>query len=491
MTQLFANNAYGSLGATLSNSATSLTLATGQGARFPSPTGGDHFLVTLIGIDSNGNENAWEIVRVTGRSTDALTIVRAQEGTLAAPWVAGTRVEARATSGLFNSLLQKSGGTLTGGVNFIGSGLRITGDFSNATLANRLMFQTSTANGNTGVYLIPHGTAQISTLRLANRSDPANAGYAQIQINNTEVSLVAGFSGTGSYLPLTIAVGGNQQLVIDTTGKGAATRDWTFGGVSVGRGGGSISLNTAIGVDALLNSTINSGENTALGYLACRFNTSGWGQTALGAFALANLTDGDYNTAIGAYALTFNATSLNNCTGIGYEATVTGGNQVQLGNSITTTYVYGTVQNRSDLNDKADVRDTVLGLEFINALRPVDFKWDMREDYRPTRPVAPSESATEEQKAAHDFAMAQWLISCQLENITRDGSKKRLRYHHGLIAQEVKEVLDAMGIDFGGYQDHSVLGGEDVLSIGYDELIAPLIKAVQQLSARVELLEAM
>jgi len=32
------------------------------------------------------------------------------------------------------------------------------------------------------------------------------------------------------------------------------------------------------------------------------------------------------------------------------------------------------VQNRSDANDKADVRPTVLGLDFINSLRPVDFK---------------------------------------------------------------------------------------------------------------------
>ena len=48
---------------------------------------------------------------------------------------------------------------------------------------------------------------------------------------------------------------------------------------------------------------------------------------------------------------------------------------------VPTTYVYGTVQNRSDSRDKADVRDTVLGLDFINKLRPVDFKWDLREQY--------------------------------------------------------------------------------------------------------------
>src|SRR3546814_13145999 len=60
---------------------------------------------------------------------------------------------------------------------------------------------------------------------------------------------------------------------------------------------------------------------------------------------------------------------------------ISGANQVQLGDSATTSYVYGTVQNRSDARDKADIRDTQLGLDFIKALRPVDYRWDMREDY--------------------------------------------------------------------------------------------------------------
>jgi hypothetical protein len=77
-----------------------------------------------------------------------------------------------------------------------------------------------------------------------------------------------------------------------------------------------------------------------------------------------------------------------------------------------------------------------------------------------------------------------------MSNLVHDGSKIRTRYHHGLIAQEVKSVLDSKGIDFGGYQDHSVKGGEDVLSLGYSELIAPLIKAIQELNAKVDALSA-
>jgi hypothetical protein len=149
-------------------------------------------------------------------------------------------------------------------------------------------------------------------------------------------------------------------------------------------------------------------------------------------------------------------TVLENSTCVGYNTAVTGNNQVQLGDVNTTTYVYGTVQNRSDMRDKADIRDTELGLDFINKLRPVDFKWNYRELY---------------------------------QDEVNDGSKKGSRYHHGLITQEVFEVIKETGKDFGGYQDHSLNGGSDVQSLGYDEFVAPLIKAVQELSEKCIILE--
>ena len=244
---------------------------------------------------------------------------------------------------------------------------------------------------------------------------------------------------------------------------------------------------TAIGYGALQDNTVGI-INTAVGVSALQSNTTGDSNTAVGYVALGATTTGSNNTAIGYSAL--NISNYTNTTGLGYNTDVTGSNQVQLGNSSTTTYAYGAVANRSDIRDKADVRDTTLGLEFVNALRPVDFKWDMREDYRAKAPKAPEQDATEEEKAAYKVAKDKWLEDVKLANITNDGSKKRTRFHHGLIAQEVKAVLDAKGIDFGGFQDHSVKGGDDVLSIGYEELIAPLIKAIQELSAEVAALKA-
>lgn len=77
----------------------------------------------------------------------------------------------------------------------------------------------------------------------------------------------------------------------------------------------------------------------------------------------------------------------------------------------------------------------------------------------------------------------------RFSHLHADGSKARTRFHHGLVAQEVAEVIARTGLDFGGYQDHTVNGGEDVRSLGYSELIAPLIKAVQELAARNDDLE--
>jgi len=103
MTQVFKNNAYASLSAELSAAGTLATLAAGQGARFPAPTGGDHFLATLILLDGNGAEAGWEIVKCTARATDGLTIERAQEGTTARIWPVGSRIELRTTAGTLDS----------------------------------------------------------------------------------------------------------------------------------------------------------------------------------------------------------------------------------------------------------------------------------------------------------------------------------------------------------------------------------------------------
>jgi len=319
--------------------------------------------------------------------------------------------------------------------------------------------------------------------------------FNQTGDNNTAVG---GFALQNNLVDNNTAVG-RSSLQTNTTGASN-----TAVGVSALNANTTGNQNTAFGVNALKNNTTGN-FNTAIGMSTLISNATGIYNTAVGISALYNNTTANNNTAIGRESLNAN-TVFENVTGLGYNAAVTASNQVQLGNASTTTYAYGAVQNRSDIRDKADVRDTTLGLEFVNALRPVDFKWDIREDYRPeapesvAKPAELKEDASDEDKAkyaeelaaynAYKVEINKWLEAVKLANITHDGSKKRNRFHHGLIAQEVKAVLDAKGIDFGGFQDHSVKGGDDVLSIGYEELIAPMLKAIQELSAKVAELEA-
>lgn len=107
----------------------------------------------------------------------------------------------------------------SGNLSLSGTGQRITGDFSNTTVANRVMFQTSTVNGNTGIVLIPNGTATQTTFSTANNSDPTNAGVLQLLSNTTEARVSSAYFGSGTYLPLTFYTGGAERMRIDTSGN--------------------------------------------------------------------------------------------------------------------------------------------------------------------------------------------------------------------------------------------------------------------------------
>ena len=327
-----------------------------------------------------------------------------------------------------------------------------TGNF-NTAVGSEALFANTTGNFNTAVGR--------EALRNATASSNTAVGQAALQANTTG--------------------GGNTAVGRDALHDNTIGPSNTAVGQSALRSNTIGTSNTAVGAGALVVNT-SGNTNTALGNGALSNNTVGNDNTAVGETALRDNTTGNRNTALGIQALI--STNFTNTTGVGANSVVTASNQVQLGDSSTTTFAYGPVQDLSDLRDKADVRDTALGLDFITALRPVDFRWDLREDYRPPMPDAPAADASEAERADYAGKLEQWREASRLGNISHDGSKKRTRFHHGLIAQEVAEVIARTGIDFGGYQDHTVNGGDDVRSLGYEELIAPLIKAVQELAGR-------
>jgi hypothetical protein len=302
----------------------------------------------------------------------------------------------------------------------------------------------------------------------------ARANLGVLSIDQTYAAIA-----TSSSLP---NLAGNSGKFLTASGASArwstSLRTWgstvIFGNNTLGSTGSYIgNSNTVIGDSALYSDASGASGNTAIGASAGYSLIGGNNNSFLGNISGQWLQSGINNTFLGygsgLYKISGgtspNIIGFDNCTYVGALTRGSASNQVNLGDSSTTTYAYGAVQSRSDIRDKADVRNTILGLDFICRLRPVDYRWDYREDYS-----TPAK---------------------------KDGSKKRKRYHHGLISQEVKATLDELGIDFGGYQDHSIGGGEDITSIGYIELIAPILKAIQELNqtiialqTRLNLLEA-
>lgn len=140
------------------------------------------------------------------------------------------------------------------------------------------------------------------------------------------------------------------------------------------------------------------------------------------------------------------------------------------------TYNLGTIANRwmgitsatavvvsSDARLKCEVQASPLGLSFVESLRPVAYK----------------------------LVEGKNVISKNRRGGYEHNSTPGTRRHFGLIAQEVRAALVKHGVDDAAFWILS--DPADPLSsqaLRYEELISPLIAAIQELSARVNALEA-
>lgn len=87
------NNATGFLATAISASDTGLVLQAGNGAAFSALSAGEYFYATLVSAGGT-----LEVVKVTARVGDTMTVVRAQEGSTAAGFAPGSRLEQRVTA---------------------------------------------------------------------------------------------------------------------------------------------------------------------------------------------------------------------------------------------------------------------------------------------------------------------------------------------------------------------------------------------------------
>jgi len=234
--------------------------------------------------------------------------------------------------------------------------------------------------------------------------------------------------------------------------------------------------NIGIGKDAMGGSIAGGEFNVGVGNYAGNAVTSGDNNTFIGHNAGDDVADGSSNTFVGKNAGNNIVAGTGNVH-IGVDVVGSaGGNDfsIALGNGISVAandFSFGKASNvvtcdfdadaafsrSSDIRKKKNVKDSTLGLDFINDLRPVTFNWKPNNEF------------------PKDFS------EYSEENMMNLDSTM-----HGMIAQEVKTALDKSGVnDFGGWKEDE--DGSQRLS--QELFVYPLIKAVQELTARVKELE--
>jgi hypothetical protein len=218
------------------------------------------------------------------------------------------------------------------------------------------------------------------------------------------------------------------------------------------------SRNTCVGINSG-NATTTAVDNVFLG-------------TQAGTYEVGTTT-GSYNTIVGGYCHTSAVDSIQQIV-MGHNVTGNGNNTLCFGNATTDSSIaFGatSITAPSDQRYKEEIADATAGLSFIKDLRPVTFKWKKEKDVPSDHPAYV------------------------------EGSDKRVmesngETNHGFIAQEVKAVIDnhpeikdgfAMWSEQGLDENGNSTGGRQRLGEG--ALIPILVKAIQELEARLAVLE--
>lgn len=369
-------------------------------------------------------------------------------------------------------------------------------------------------------------------------TDEAGALKVNSKLNTTDVMQQGGMQVIRNNETLDSMTGG---LTVGNTGyslsHSTGPEGWynTCVGLNAGKAITTGSNNTVLGWSALLQSTTGK-KNTSLGmysmysnssgeenhagcYAALFANTTGKGNCGIGYSAMYSNTEGDYNVGVGYNAL-YSSTTTDYNTAVGYwagryvagggenqtpsnsvflgydtrsestgetnqvvigsQAIGNGANTVTLGNtSISELHCQVDITVDSDARIKRDITPTIVGLDFIEALNPVTFKKVNPADY-------PDEIKPQEFKDENITVKEPGEDDVIALRKAKDRPKDDDKTYIGLIAQELEEVLNSQGIDV----DLVKTNKQGKKSITYGNLVAPLIKAVQELSKEVKDLKA-
>jgi len=278
------------------------------------------------------------------------------------------------------------------------------------------------------------------------------AGYKCTAYYNTFVGYQSGSavtSGTSNCF-----VGYNAALSV-TTG----TQNTIIGANTAGSQT-TASYNSAVGT-LTLDATTTGARNSALGYGSGLNNTTGDSNVFVGYRAGGNITTGGYNTFVG-YEADASSNNLLNATAIGNGAVVDASNKVRIGNS-SVTVIEGNpaaYTSTSDARFKENVSEKdVHGLDFILKLRPVSYNFNR-------------------------LKFAQYIKE-SIEGRERELQELSKTRSTGFLAQEVEKIVKETGYtSFDAV--HAPTNENDNYSLAYSQFVVPLVKAVQELNAKLQ-----
>ena len=291
-------------------------------------------------------------------------------------------------------------------------------------------------------------------------------GFDALPVNTDSNRNTAVGKGTLTTFNVTDGSNTNNTAVGHDAGNDLTTgTDNTFIGAEAGHGVTTGTNNTFVGESAGVGAA--GSTNTVVGSGAySHTDAAGSGNTIMGRNAGDSLQSGGNNVIIGNGCDGAHDTSNGIALGVSVTVAANDFSFGKSGNVVTNDFdADANFSRSSDVRLKKNITDQKLGLDFINDLRTVKYNW----------------------KPSHELDSTDSQLAHLYKEKEADNEMNTTATMHNFIAQEVKTALDKAGVsDFGGWKEDQY----GVQQVSREMFVIPLVKAVQELSAKNDALEA-